>query len=237
MESNRQVAIDLNHINEPRKRPSGSRAPPPYYTTNYYYVRDHLGSIRDMVDNGGATQAHYNYDPWGRRTRTAGSRDADFGFTGHYYHARGGLHLAFYRAYSAEMGRWISRDPLDFTELLLEGPSLYNYVDNDPANSADPLGLAALVDDAAVICSAAGLAIGAYLVTKPQTDQLCAAIASYMSKPDPDKYPLKNREKRNKESRDKPKDPKEKERRQRENEGIKDGVGAGGADDATLINF
>ena len=31
-------------------------------STNYYYTRDHLGSIREVTDNSGAVQARYDYD-------------------------------------------------------------------------------------------------------------------------------------------------------------------------------
>ena len=121
------------------------------YTQNYYFVRDHLGSIRDMVDSSGSTQARYSYDPWGRRTRTTGSKDADFGFTGHYYHARSGLHLAFYRAYSADMGRWISRDPI----AERGGLNIYDYVANRPGDLFDPTGESFLVPFLIVVAIAA----------------------------------------------------------------------------------
>jgi RHS repeat-associated protein len=108
-------------------------------STNYYYTRDHLGSVREMTDNSGVVQVRYDYDPYGRRTKVTGSLDADFGFTGHYFHQPSGLHLALYRAYDADLGRWISRDPLYLAELL-QGPSLYAYIGNNPANFSDPTG-------------------------------------------------------------------------------------------------
>jgi len=93
--------------------------------TNYFFTRDHLGSIREMTDSSGTIQARYTYDPWGRRTKVSGNLDADFGFTGHYYHAPSGLHLALYRAYSADLGRWLSRDPLyeEGGNLIVKWPS------------------------------------------------------------------------------------------------------------------
>ena len=99
--------------------------------------------------------ARYDYDPWGRRTKTDGSgEEGDFGFTGHYYHAPSGLHLALYRAYSAELGRWLSRDPIyDLTtpeqrrvinliwRSLAADSDIYSYVRNNPTTTTDPLGL------------------------------------------------------------------------------------------------
>src|SRR4029077_14260873 len=55
-------------------------------STNYFYNRDHLGSIREVVANDGSTiAARYDYDPYGRRTKVSGSYDADFGYTGHFH--------------------------------------------------------------------------------------------------------------------------------------------------------
>jgi len=105
----------------------------------YYYAQDHLGSVRELVDTNGAVRARYDYDPWGRRTKLSGDLDADFGFTSHYYHQPSGLVLAPYRAYSPELGRWLSRDRIG--ELGPDGPNLYGYVEANPISRNDPLGL------------------------------------------------------------------------------------------------
>ena len=107
---------------------------------NLYYTRDHLGNLRELTDNT-TTRARYEYDPYGRRSAnliTGGSAlEADWGFTGHYYHAQSGLHLAWFRAYDANLGRWISRDPIAEDG----GLNTYAYVFNDPVGYLDPLGL------------------------------------------------------------------------------------------------
>lgn len=110
-------------------------------STNYFYTRDHLGTIRELTDNSGVVHARYDYDPYGRRSAnliTTNAAEADFGFTGHYYHAPNTLHLAPYRAYSADLGRWLSRDPIEEAG----GVNLYGYVANSPLSFVDPLGLA-----------------------------------------------------------------------------------------------
>jgi YD repeat-containing protein len=35
-------------------------------TTKYFYFRDHLGSIREMMKSNGTLVARFDYDPWGR---------------------------------------------------------------------------------------------------------------------------------------------------------------------------
>jgi RHS repeat-associated protein len=104
-------------------------------TNKFFYTRDHLGSIREVVNNSGSVVARYDYDPYGRRTKLSGTFDSDFGFTGHYYHAPSGLHFAPFRAYSAELGRWLSRDPNEEEG----GINLYGYVASNPANLVDRL--------------------------------------------------------------------------------------------------
>ena len=107
---------------------------------SYFYTRDHLGSIRELVDSSGNVRARYSYDPFGRRTRLSGDVGADFGFAGMFWSPEANLALTYFRAYDPELGRWLSRDPLPSVELI-EGPNLYAYVVNDPINRTDPLGL------------------------------------------------------------------------------------------------
>jgi len=107
---------------------------------SYFYTRDHLSSVRELTDSAGQVRARYSYDPFGRRSRLSGDVEADFGFTGMFVASEARLSLATFRAYDAELGRWVSRDPLRNAEKR-EGPNLYAYVRNNPINKVDPLGL------------------------------------------------------------------------------------------------
>ncbi len=102
-----------------------------------YYMRDHLGSIRGMVDSTNSIRTLYDYDPWGQRTKLSGDLDCDLGFTGHYTHATSGLVMAPFRFYSTEFGRWLSRDPLEEEG----GINLYEYAESNPVRFSDPSGL------------------------------------------------------------------------------------------------
>jgi RHS repeat-associated protein len=102
-------------------------------TTKYFYTRDHLGSVREVVASNGTTvNARLVYDAWGRLTET-GTVQSDFTYTGHYLHRPSALNLAQYRGYDAGLGRWLSRDPIG----LAGGLNLYGYVGNDPLNFVD----------------------------------------------------------------------------------------------------
>jgi len=106
-------------------------------TTNLFYTRDHLGSVREALDASGALQARYDYDAYGQQAVLAQSLAASFAFTGHYQHRPSGLYLALYRALDPRSGRWLNRDPLGERG----GLNLYAYVGNDPINAVDPFGL------------------------------------------------------------------------------------------------
>jgi RHS repeat-associated protein len=124
--------------------------------TNYYFTRDHLGSVREMTDTTGTIKTRYDYDPFGRQIKTSGTMDSDFGYAGMYSHSPSGLSLTLFRAYCADLGRWLSRDPL----AEKEGFNLYAYVLNNPINFVDLYGLSINVAHAAW----AMIGIGAGLV-------------------------------------------------------------------------
>ena len=48
----------------------------------------------------------------GATHKLSGTLDADFGFTGHYYHAPSELDLTLYRAYSAGFGKMAIQRPI-----------------------------------------------------------------------------------------------------------------------------
>ncbi len=90
-----------------------------------------------MASDGTTVESRYDYDLWGNVTRIDGNGvKSDFLYTGHFHHGTSGLHLAQYRAYDSELGRWLSRDPAGF----IDGPNLYAYVLNNPVSYYDPTG-------------------------------------------------------------------------------------------------
>jgi RHS repeat-associated protein len=109
------------------------------FAGQYFYTRDHLGSIREVVDTGGTVRARFSYEPYGARVQTSGNLDADFGFAGYFYHGPSGLYLTRFRAYDPRLGRWLSREPLNDAERRL-GPNLFAYANNEPVSHVDPLG-------------------------------------------------------------------------------------------------
>jgi len=109
--------------------------------TTYLYTRDHLYSVREVTSSSGSVLTQQSYETFGVLTLTQGSISSDFQFAGMYAHSRSNLSLTLYRAYSARLGRWLSRDPLEERA----GINLYAYVKNLPTSLIDPDGAVASV--------------------------------------------------------------------------------------------
>lgn len=99
-------------------------------------LEDHLGSTRLVLDGTGSLVGRHAYDAFGNVSTTLGDAPKR-GFTAHLYQPATGLHLTRTRAYSSDLGRWLSRDPIEEGG----GLNLYAYVSGDPVNKLDPLGL------------------------------------------------------------------------------------------------
>jgi RHS repeat-associated protein len=104
----------------------------------YRLVTDPRGSVRLVVHASNGTVAQrFDYDEWGRVTHDSNPGFQPFGYAGGLYDHRTGLVQFGARHYNAEVGRWLSKDPI-----LFDGgdTNLYGYVLNDPINFVDPTG-------------------------------------------------------------------------------------------------
>ena len=106
-------------------------------STNYFYTRDHLGSVREAVGANGLLATRYNYDPYGKKAVLEENVQTTFGFTGDFVHQKSGLYLTMFRPLDSTSGRWLTRDPI----AERGGINLYGFVANNPISQSDPLGL------------------------------------------------------------------------------------------------
>ena len=114
-------------------------------TSTFRMVRDHLGSVRLVVDVvTGAIAQRLDYDPFGRVVTDTNPGFQPFGFAGGLYDPLTGLVRFGARDYDANVGRWTAKDPLGFAA---GDSNLYAYVGNDPVNLIDPTGLCPGSDD------------------------------------------------------------------------------------------
>ena len=107
-------------------------------TNTYRLLSDERGSVRLVVNiaNGAVTQ-HLDYDEFGRVLEDSNPGFQPFGFAGGLYDPETGLVRFGMRDYSAQVGRWLQRDPINFSGGDL---SMFNYANNDPVNQIDPSG-------------------------------------------------------------------------------------------------
>ena len=123
---------------------------------HYYYLTDHLGSVRATVNASGQLVGYDDYYPFGgqmpgRSMNMANPNDL-YKFTGHERDTEAGIMLDFMnaRTYDPEIGRFLQRDPIlfemppnkliDIHDARLMGFSPYNYTYNNPLIFIDPDG-------------------------------------------------------------------------------------------------
>jgi RHS repeat-associated protein len=130
-------ARDINDVVIRRYFPEGECPASGLSCSGPVYVRDHLGSVRNLVQNAsGVSLPEINYDPYGNPSLAFGGL-ANFGYGGMFYHENSGLYLTHYRAYDPRISRWLSRDPIG----EVGGINLYAYVGDNPILENDSTGL------------------------------------------------------------------------------------------------
>ena len=104
-----------------------------------YYLADHLGSTRSLVDEEGSVTAAYDYWPYGKVLASSGAESTHFRFTGHERDAESGLDYMLARSYAYDIGRFLRPDPM---QEEYPGISPYAYANNNPLKYVDPDGRA-----------------------------------------------------------------------------------------------
>ena len=129
-----------------------------------YDLTDANMNVTTLVDSAGDAVERYVYDAYGVVTiydatwssaRSASSVDNPILFAGYYRDPETRLYHVRHRFYSAELGTWLSCDPLGY----VDGMNLYEYVASGPAVRLDPSGTDGLLEHAGAFVGGIGDAL------------------------------------------------------------------------------
>ena len=122
----------------------------------FYYLKDHLGSTRAVIDVAGNVTESSDYYPFGLQMPGRGFLFGNIatkeGFTGKEQDGETGWHYHGARFRNAALGMWLSADPLA-DEYPSQSP--YNYALNNPVVYYDPDGREVVFSDSSEAADAA----------------------------------------------------------------------------------
>ena len=106
---------------------------------DYYFRYDGSGNVVGLTDSNQNSVAEYSYDAWGNTLSSTGVQASSnlYRYSTKELQPQTGLYNYGLRFYSAGMGRWINRDPLQEAG----GLNLYAAFGNSPVNAVDAYGL------------------------------------------------------------------------------------------------
>jgi RHS repeat-associated protein len=110
-------------------------------TVTYVYT-DPQGTPLAEADANGNITARFEYTPYGVSVLSMGAAPNGVGYTGHVNDPETGLVYMQARYYDAEVGRFLSVDPVGAREGAIFLFNRYNYAENNPIKNVDPDGKA-----------------------------------------------------------------------------------------------
>ncbi|MFA7062463.1 MAG: RHS repeat-associated core domain-containing protein, partial [Pedobacter sp.] len=106
--------------------------------TNYTFHHDALQSVLGLSGHEGSVLQTISYGPFGEKIATTGTANNNYlHFTGREEDSDSGLYNYRARIYDPTIGRFLTEDPKGFDA----GVNFYVYVQNNPVNANDPMGL------------------------------------------------------------------------------------------------
>ena len=110
-----------------------------------WMLTDHLGTVRNLVNNSGQVVNHLKYDSYGNVISESNPAvKTRYKYTGREFDTETGMQYNRARYYDAAIGRFISEDPIGFAG---GDANIYRYVANSPLSANDPFGLSSSNDD------------------------------------------------------------------------------------------
>ncbi len=118
-----------------KDHPQNGRTVAPGWKGKEYYHQDILGSTMMLTDHKGKVKESYAYDAFGVAYEGQFNRVNEIGYNGKRYDPAVALYDYGFRDYKPQIGRFTTLDP------IRSGSNWYVYVNNDPVNFIDLLGL------------------------------------------------------------------------------------------------
>jgi RHS repeat-associated protein len=109
--------------------------------TKHYYYTDPQGTPLAKADAQGNVVARYEYTPYGVPVTSVGAPPDGVGYTGHVNDSESGFVYMQARYYDAEVGRFLSVDPMRPTPGDGFSFNRYVYASNNSINIIDPNGM------------------------------------------------------------------------------------------------
>ena len=103
----------------------------------YHYLKDHLGTAHEVIDNSGTIIWQGDYRSFGAVMEAVSLVNNRLRFAGQYFDTESGLHYNNFRDYDPAIGRYLQSDPIG----LWGGLNTYGYVYQNPVNYVDDNGL------------------------------------------------------------------------------------------------
>lgn len=143
LRSDDMLAVDFESaaVSEGRAKQTGS----------LFYLKDALGSVKELVDSSGNVQQKYGYSSFGKLVSVTDATGLDikddpivdpyFSYTGREFDRESRLYYYRARYYSPEIGRFIQTDPdPGKAGSPITTNNKYSYVGNNPLKNIDPSG-------------------------------------------------------------------------------------------------
>ena len=120
-----------------------------YNGTPYYYLRNILNDVSEVVDKNGNVVAKYRYDAYGNTIYSTGSMAEinPIRYRGYYFDTETNWYYLQSRYYNPEWCRFISPDSLFVAGDAITGSNMYAYCNGNPVSYVDPSGKASEESD------------------------------------------------------------------------------------------
>jgi RHS repeat-associated protein len=108
----------------------------------HFYITDHLGSVRAILDSSGNIKSTHDFEPYGVELQPLSNESTNFKYkyTGQERDNSTNLDYMHFRYYTSTMGRFLKPDSLIPNPANPQSWNLYYYVNGNPVMFNDPSG-------------------------------------------------------------------------------------------------